>query len=196
MCDICNREYKYKKNTKRQLTEKHSPTYEYWNCTEDGCKYRFIRKGYVFNHLHKVHHLTEDSARIKDIDTKRGDISQIQEQEYEDISDDDTVLDLIQDLGDLIDTGERFDVDNFLSSADNDGSDDQEKQNNLITTGENSNVDNVPSMAETDSSDQEITSSPMDVSSGTEDTVDENNNIDESISDVEENHESSRGVKG
>jgi len=119
-----------------------------------------------------VHHLTENIARRKAIDAKRGDIPQNQEHDYEDISDDDTVLDLIHDLGYLSDTGERFDVDNFLSRA------------------------------ETDRSDQEIISSHMDttnyeeVSSGIEDTVDENNNIDEIIviSDIEENQE--RAVEG
>ena len=192
VCDICNREYKYKKNLKRHLQEKHSPTFEYWNCTEAGCSSKFIRKGYLFKHLHMIHHLSENTARRKAIDAQRGDIPQ-QQQYYEDISDDDTVLDLIRDLGEFSDNGEKFDVDNYLSS---DGNNDQESQNNLSDVNdnqENADDDNFPE-AEAGGNIQESMNYEVISSCDEEIVTDENNNDCIVISDSEEKEDSTVDV--
>ncbi|VDI12571.1 Hypothetical predicted protein [Mytilus galloprovincialis] len=55
-------------------------------------------------------------ARRKAIEAKKGDIETLENQYYEDVSDDDTILDLLQDLSDVQDIGGDFNIDEFLSS--------------------------------------------------------------------------------
>ncbi|VDI12216.1 Hypothetical predicted protein [Mytilus galloprovincialis] len=100
-CNMCTREYKYKRNLTRHVKENHSKTLEHWNCTEDGCFSKFIRKEYLFRHLSSIHQLSKMDARRKAIEAKKGDIETLENQYYEDVSDDDTILDLLQDLSDV-----------------------------------------------------------------------------------------------
>jgi len=83
---------------KRHLKEKHVPNYEYWNCTEKDCKTRFIRREYLSKHLTKVHGIQKKIALQLALRASRGD-SQSNRNYYDDISDDDTVFDLIEELG-------------------------------------------------------------------------------------------------
>lgn len=115
-CNMCTREYKYKRNLTRHVKENHSKTLEHWNCTEDGCFSKFIRKEYLFRHLSSIHQLSKMDARRKAIEAKKGDIETPENQYYEDVSDDDTILDLLQDLSDVQDIGGDFNIDEFLSS--------------------------------------------------------------------------------
>ena len=87
--------YVYKRNLKRHIKERHLPI-EHWNCTETNCLSQFIRRSYLSTHLILKHGYDKKSAIETAITAHRGDISQ-QSGFYEDISDDDTILDLLQE---------------------------------------------------------------------------------------------------
>ena len=117
LCDICNRYYKHRKNLKRHLKEKHVPNYEYWNCTEKDCKTRFIRREYLSKHLTKVHGIQKKIALQLALRASKGD-SQSNRNYYDDISDDDTVFDLIEELGNLNESLEKeFNIDELISDG-------------------------------------------------------------------------------
>ena len=101
VCLLCYKEYKYEKNLKRHLKEKHSGL-ESYNCTETGCNGKFIRRDFLYNHICSIHHMEAHTARKKSINATRGDQHNAarsnQQQYYEDISDDDTIFDLIGGL--------------------------------------------------------------------------------------------------
>ncbi|VDI04770.1 Hypothetical predicted protein [Mytilus galloprovincialis] len=115
-CEFCPKIYKYRKNMLRHVKEKHAKTYEYWNCPEAGCSTQFIRREYLFRHLINTHKMEESTARVKAINSSRGDTHR--ESYYSDVSDDDTILDLLDDFSKVDDTGHHFDVDDFLSTVD------------------------------------------------------------------------------
>ncbi|VDI75590.1 Hypothetical predicted protein [Mytilus galloprovincialis] len=60
--------------------------------------------------------MEESTARVKAINSSRGDTHR--ESYYSDVSDDDTILDLLDDFSKVDDTGNHFDVDDFLSTVD------------------------------------------------------------------------------
>ena len=96
-CDTCDKSYKYKRNLRRHVEEKHMEI-ELWNCTVDKCKVTFKRRGYLYTHLQKVHGYTSNFARRQALLAKRGnDNGKSTTSYYEDVSEDDTILDLLQD---------------------------------------------------------------------------------------------------
>lgn len=107
----------------RHVNEKHVDNYEYWNCPEFDCNVKFIRRDYIFRHLTAVHQIDEATARVKAINANRGD-HQVPSY-YSDISDDDTILDLINDefdVADVItDSAAYTAVDEFEMNVDSNG---------------------------------------------------------------------------
>ena len=93
ICDTRGKSYVYKRNLKHHIKERHLPI-EHWNCTETNCLSQFIRRSYLSTHLILKHGYDKKSAIETAITAPRGDISQ-QSGFYEDISDDDTILDLL-----------------------------------------------------------------------------------------------------
>ncbi|CAC5399319.1 unnamed protein product [Mytilus coruscus] len=118
-CLICYKEYKYEKNLIRHIKEHHDGL-ESYDCTEDNCSSTFIRRGYLFNHLTTIHGIEEELARCKSLSAERRSSSN-NEQYYDDVSKDDTILDLINDA---IETEKQkvvpsMSVEEFLDSLDN-----------------------------------------------------------------------------
>ena len=99
-CDTCGRVYTLKRNLVRHVTEKHS-VIEYWNCTEFGCPAKFIRRGYLSKHLGKKHGFDKLTASMKAVGAPRGDRQERYEPELEDISEDESILDLLNDIDEL-----------------------------------------------------------------------------------------------
>ncbi|CAC5385075.1 unnamed protein product [Mytilus coruscus] len=80
----------------RHIRKKHSTTYEYWICPEARCSTKLIRRAYMFRHLINTHKIDECTARMKAINSIRGD--QYQEDSYyseENYSKEDNCNDLI-----------------------------------------------------------------------------------------------------
>ena len=97
-CDTCGRSYGYKRNLKRHMTEKHADI-EHWNCVEVKCAKTFTRRSSLSHHLFTVHGYTSLGAREFALRALRGDVHD--ESYYEDISDDDTVFDLINEIEEI-----------------------------------------------------------------------------------------------
>ena len=114
-CLICYKEYKYERNLVRHIKEHHAGL-ESYDCTEENCNSTFIRRGYLFVHLTSIHGIEEELARTKSISTERR--SNKSQKYYDDVSDDDTILDLINEaIGKERQTGVQFvSVDKFLES--------------------------------------------------------------------------------
>ena len=92
LCDIYGSSYKYKRNLTRHIKEKHCDV-EHWNCVIGGCSAKFIRRSYLSKHLILHHSYDKVTARECAMNAYRGDY---QEQSYyENVSDDDSILDLI-----------------------------------------------------------------------------------------------------
>ena len=109
-CEICQRSYKYRKNLLRHLKEKHVINYEFWNCVVKNCQTKFIRRDYLYNHLKNVHKFPADDAKKAALKASRGD--DVPQGYYEEISDDDTVLDLLDDVD--VNSVNEFDIDEFI----------------------------------------------------------------------------------
>lgn len=98
---------------------------EDWNCIEKSCTSRFIRRDYLFNHLTgRKHKYSKEDARRKAIAARRGDIHH-HSQFYEDISEDDSVFDLIAGVENT-NYGGTFDIDNYLDENENVLADDRD----------------------------------------------------------------------
>ena len=92
-CDQCGKEYVHKRNLKRHTDEHHSNK-EHWNCAVSTCEATFIRREYLAKHLVLFHGYDKATSRECAINAIRGD-RQFQTHYYEDISEDDSILDLI-----------------------------------------------------------------------------------------------------
>lgn len=95
VCDICFRSYKHKKNLTRHTKEKHR-NLEHWLCVENGCSSSFSRRSYLSRHLILCHKYDGVTARRAALYAPRGD--RPSSGYYEVVSEDDSVLDVIQDL--------------------------------------------------------------------------------------------------
>lgn len=92
LCEVCAKEYKYKRNLIRHQSEHHSDT-EHWNCTVEECHAKFIRRGYLSKHLVICHGYDSVTARKCALNAVRGDYQR--PAYYETVSDDDSILDLL-----------------------------------------------------------------------------------------------------
>lgn len=96
-CDTCGHLYTLRRNLVRHVKEKHSVV-EYWNCSEFGCSSRFIRRSYLSKHLMRHHGFSRLSASEKAVGAQRGDRLERYQPELEDVSEDETILDLLVDI--------------------------------------------------------------------------------------------------
>ena len=94
-CDICNKSYTLKRNLTRHIKEKHR-NLEYWLCEMRGCRGSFIRREYLKRHLIFCHKLDNVTAGRLALRAPRGDDHP--QGYYEDVSEDDSVLDVLQEL--------------------------------------------------------------------------------------------------
>lgn len=144
MCDTCGKSYQYKRNLKRHVNEKHC-TVEHWNCVEKNCKSKFIRRNYLSKHLILTHGYTTLRAKEVACRAPRGDLQQ--EAYYEDISEDDSVFDLIGTINEIksqprfyekIDDFELDYLDNIVLESANKKvvNNDSEIENCVVTDGE------------------------------------------------------------
>ncbi|CAC5415550.1 unnamed protein product [Mytilus coruscus] len=78
---------------------------------------KFIRREYLYRHLQKIHGLDKVKSIRMAMESTRGDKNQ-QPSYYEDISEDDTIFDLIEEL-DFSDTSQTFDVDKIIPDENN-----------------------------------------------------------------------------
>lgn len=92
-CDTCGKSYKHKRNLKRHIKDRHSQN-EHWNCPEIDCKTKFIRREYLSRHLVWKHGYSQPDAREAAITASRGD-QPVQHDSIEDVSEDDSILDLL-----------------------------------------------------------------------------------------------------
>ena len=148
VCNTCNKVYKYKKNLTRHMNEKHNPFYEHWNCVLENCSSVFIRKEYLCNHLEKFHGYNRAEAISAALNATRGD--QGYNDELEDISDDDTVFDLLEELEELENVTKKnvnqnqdncFDIDDILSDVSDNSSSNKESDLSVKGDGEFSESD-------------------------------------------------------
>lgn len=114
-CDECEVTVKHQRNLKRHKEEQHNPNYERWNCTT--CNKQFKRRGFLVEHLVRVHGMMRRDAVQKALNAPRGDqTSNRQPEYYETISDDEDIFELLDEMeGD----GETVDVDEFLIDDNN-----------------------------------------------------------------------------
>ena len=99
-CDTCGRNYGYKRNLARHVKEKHA-VYQHWNCVENDCKKTFVRRSTLSFHLSTIHGYTPLRAREFALRAPRGDVRSNVGGYYSDVSDDDTVFDIIQDIDEI-----------------------------------------------------------------------------------------------
>jgi len=147
-CEICKREYKYRKNLLRHMKEKHVIEYEFWNCVVKNCASKFIRREYLFKHLEQIHKFPVDDARKAALKATRGD--DVENGYYEEVSDDDTILDLIGEIHD-VNSVKKFSVEEFIEEFEKQ----QGKEQEDIQINENNNY--VEDEIIYISSDEEIT---------------------------------------
>ena len=106
-CDMCGKSYKHKRNLKRHIKERINDS-EHWNCIEEGCSSRFIRRSYLSKHLVWIHGYNQDDARETVLSAPRGDKPK-QYGEFEDISEDDSILDLLAERDATLISNEFYD---------------------------------------------------------------------------------------
>ena len=99
-CDTCGKIYALKQNLVRHVKEKHT-VIEHWNCIEFGCSAKFIMRSYLNKHLGKHHNFDRLTASEKAVGAPRGDRIERYEPELEDISEDESILDLLNNIDDL-----------------------------------------------------------------------------------------------
>ena len=107
-CDTCGRNYTLKRNLRRHVLEKHSKDYEHWNCVEPDCAKTFIRRTTLAYHLRTIHGYTQIRAGEFSLRALRGDV-QVNSY-YENISDDDSVFDAINDIQEMRNVGVDGDI--------------------------------------------------------------------------------------
>ena len=107
-CDTCGRNYTLKRNLRRHVLEKHSKDYEHWNCVEPDCAKTFIRRTTLAYHLRTIHGYTQLRAGEFSLRALRGDV-QVNSY-YENISDDDSVFDVINDIQEMRNVGVDGDI--------------------------------------------------------------------------------------
>ena len=96
---------------------------EHCKCVENGCSSKFIRRGYVSRHLVWTHSYSRSDAREAALTAPRGDRPN-QHGGLEDISDDDTILDLLAErdktanVQDYLDKSDGFDTDLLVNDVD------------------------------------------------------------------------------
>ena len=95
VCNICSRSYVQKRNLKRHNDEKHNANLEYYNCIEVNCLKKFIRRSYLSKHLIFNHGYTSFRGREMACRAPRSNLSQTSY--YEDISEDESIFDLIDE---------------------------------------------------------------------------------------------------
>ena len=108
LCDRCGKLYKRKRNLKRHTKENHSPI-EHWNCVESSCASKFIRRNYLSRHLVWVYGYNKTDAIDATLNACRGDVPQ-QIGEYEMVSDDDTILDLLEERENMVTVQDYYDT--------------------------------------------------------------------------------------
>ena len=94
-CDVCS-QYKCKRNLTRLINEKHSNV-DYYLCPK--CKAHFIRWSYIIRHAVTIHRLAGNEARVLAIqavkESEQGDNNQV---DYDQVSSDEDILDLLEDV--------------------------------------------------------------------------------------------------
>lgn len=173
-CDTCQKMYKYKRNLLRHVKERHREV-EHWNCPVEECTSKFIRRGYLCKHLILKHGYTSLKSRESAISATRGN-AYSQNSYYDDVSDDDSILDLLSyndthnDFGPVLDS---FDL-NMLDETNNSQYDD-------VSRNDVRDVDVNDCQASVECKDVEV---PIEINnSGSE----RQNDICDSISDVNVN---------
>ncbi|CAC5390306.1 unnamed protein product [Mytilus coruscus] len=173
-CDTCKKEYKYKKNLSRHMMEKHRPDYEHWNCSM--CKRKFIKREYLYRHLQKIHGLDKVKSIRMAMESTRGDKNQ-QPSYYEDISEDDTIFDLIDEL-DFSDTSQTFDVDKIIPDENNNESQDDSMGQQLeVSDRQSSNEEPPAEHMETDVNGQDDNIEAVSVISVSDDEFSEDTTV-------------------
>ena len=107
-CDTCGRSYSLKRNLTRHVSEKHSKDYEHWNCIEPDCAKTFIRRTTLTHHLRTIHGYTPIRAGEFSLRALRGDTQA--NNYYEEISDDDSIFDVINDIQEMRNVGGDGDI--------------------------------------------------------------------------------------
>ena len=107
-CDTCGRNYTLKRNLRRHVLEKHSKDYEHWNCVEPDCAKTFIWRTTLAYHLRTIHGYTQIRAGEFSLRALRGDVQA--NSYYENISDDDSVFDVINDIQEMRNVGVDGDI--------------------------------------------------------------------------------------
>lgn len=96
-------EFKYKRNLKHHISEKHI-NITYWLCTEENCKRKFLRREYLWRHLSWNHNFTRSDAKLTALYARRVNEKDYTSSYYEDVSsDDDFIFDLPVENGELND---------------------------------------------------------------------------------------------
>jgi len=95
VCDICGHGYQYGRNLKRHIHEKHLQT-EHWQCEIEDCNKPFQKRSFICEHLCNIPKLSRECAMKISITTERV-ISNRHSAYQSDVSEDDTVLDLLEE---------------------------------------------------------------------------------------------------
>lgn len=114
-CDTCDRTFTKKRNLKRHINEQHNDL-KYWKCTVEKCSSKFIRRSNLKCHLEKLHKFTKDEARKQSIKAKQFPTNTTSK--YSDVSDDDSVLDMVAELDEFVNSYDfkQASSDEFLDS--------------------------------------------------------------------------------
>lgn len=177
ICDVCGKDYKYKRNLKRHKSERHGESL-YWNCVVKGCETKFIRRGYLCVHLTKIHGFDRCTARESALIAIRGDKPNEDYQYYQTISDDDSILDMLAEKDEMMLHTGQDGVSERRENNDcgNDNVDDVDK----VSVGDN--MDKFDDDNVTDSVNAGDTMGVNDVNAG--DTMD-GGNVDDTMADGE-----------